>query len=152
MRRLKVLYTIFGVMVLALIVGGISLAQPAAEQLKTIKEASSPEIVEPTPAADVNESTQSVDVTQPDVNTTSSVPAATTAPVVQQPAPEPAKTEAGGHIPFTSQPVTPGDPQSYVGTVGQCPFYEMAGDKGCYPPADIECNADWSVCTYKGGN
>ena len=60
-----------------------------------------------------------------------------------------AASESGGHIPFTSKDVTPGDPQSYVGTVGQCPFYEMAGEKGCYPPADIECNADWSVCTKK---
>lgn len=57
----------------------------------------------------------------------------------------------GGHIPFTNEQVTPGVPESYVGTVGQCPFYEMAGEKGCVPPSDIECNADWSVCTYKGG-
>ena len=56
----------------------------------------------------------------------------------------------GGHIPFTNLPVIPGDPLSYVGTVGQCPFYEMAGDKGCYPPKDIICNADWSICKYVG--
>ena len=60
-----------------------------------------------------------------------------------------AATETGGHIPFTNKRVTPGDPASYVDTVGQCPFYEMAGAKGCYPPADIECNADWSVCKQK---
>lgn len=49
-------------------------------------------------------------------------------------------------IPFTQQEVTPGDPESYVGTYGQCPFYENAGEKGCIPPSDIECNADWTVC------
>lgn len=53
------------------------------------------------------------------------------------------------HIPFTNEPVTAGDPQSYVGTVGQCPFYEIAGDKGCVPPPNIECNADWSICKLK---
>lgn len=60
-----------------------------------------------------------------------------------------AASEQGGHIPFTNQPVTPGDPQSYVDTVGQCPFYEMAGAKGCVPPENLQCNADWSVCTPK---
>jgi hypothetical protein len=72
-----------------------------------------------------------------------------------QPAAQPAAPQSepqGAHIPFTNSPVTAGDPQSYVGTVGQCPFYEMAGDKGCVPPADIECNADWSICTKKGEN
>jgi hypothetical protein len=62
----------------------------------------------------------------------------------------PVQQESGGHIPFTNEPVVSGQPESYVGTVGQCPFYEMAGEKGCYPPSDIECNADWSVCTKKG--
>ena len=66
-------------------------------------------------------------------------------PAVSQPA-----QESGGHIPFTNAPVVAGQPESYVGTVGQCPFYEMAGEKGCMPPSDIECNADWSVCTKKG--
>ena len=55
------------------------------------------------------------------------------------------------HIPFTNEPVTAGDPQSYVNTVGQCPFYEMAGEKGCVPPPDIECNADWSDCKLREG-
>lgn len=60
-----------------------------------------------------------------------------------------AATEQGGHVPFTNQPVTPGDSASYVDTVGQCPFYEMAGAKGCTPPSNLQCNADWSVCTPK---
>lgn len=62
----------------------------------------------------------------------------------------PAKQPQGGHIACTNKPVTPGDPLSYVGTVCQCPFYEMAGEKGCTPPPDITCNADWSNCQYKG--
>lgn len=49
-------------------------------------------------------------------------------------------------IPFTNKPVVAGDPESYIGTYGQCPFYENAMEKGCYPPSDIECNADWSYC------
>lgn len=53
-------------------------------------------------------------------------------------------------IPFTNKPVEAGNPESYIDTYGQCPFYENAGPKGCVPPPDIECNADWSVCTYKG--
>ena len=60
-----------------------------------------------------------------------------------------ASGEQGGHVPFTNQSVTPGDPSSYVDTVGQCPFYEMAGAKGCVPPSNLQCNADWSVCTPK---
>lgn len=71
-------------------------------------------------------------------------------PAAQPAAPQP--TEQGAHIPFTSKPVTAGDPESYVGTVGQCPFYEMAGEKGCMPPPDIECNADWSICKLKETN
>lgn len=63
--------------------------------------------------------------------------------------PEP---QQGGHIPFTNEPVTAGVPESYINTVGQCPFYEMAGEKGCVPPPDIECNADWSICKLKEGN
>lgn len=60
--------------------------------------------------------------------------------------PQPAKTEPMERIPYTNKPVTPGDPESYVGTVGQCPFYEIAGPKGCVVPPNIECNDDWTVC------
>ena len=77
-------------------------------------------------------------------------PKATAQPTQQRQAvqPEPVKTEPkdGGHVPFTNKDVTPGQPETYVDTVGQCPFYEMAGPKGCYPPADIVCNDDWTVC------
>ena len=70
-------------------------------------------------------------------------------PVQPASAAEPAKTEPLERIPFTNKPVTPGDPESYIGTYGQCPFYENAGEKGCYPPSDIVCNADWSKCEPK---
>lgn len=59
------------------------------------------------------------------------------------------RKQQGAHVPFTTKPVTPGDPESYVDTVGQCPFYEMGGPKGCVPPPDLECNADWSECHVK---
>lgn len=58
--------------------------------------------------------------------------------------------QESAHVPFTQAPVVAGKPETYVNTVGQCPFYEMGGEKGCVPPSDIECNADWSVCTKKG--
>jgi len=68
--------------------------------------------------------------------------------------PQPAVSEpteqSGGHIPFTQAPVVAGQPETYVNTVGQCPFYEMVTEKGCVPPSYLECNADWSVCTMKG--
>lgn len=57
--------------------------------------------------------------------------------------------EESAHIPFTQAPVVSGQPETYVNTVGQCPFYEIVNEKGCVPPADIECNADWTVCTKK---
>jgi hypothetical protein len=53
------------------------------------------------------------------------------------------------HLPYTSQPVTPGQPSTYTNTVGQCPFYEVTNAKGCIVPPNLTCNADWSVCTPK---
>lgn len=99
-----------------------------------------PAVTETTPALD----TSNAPVDQSDVQVT-------TNPQVNNSNPQNIKDEYMGHILFTQNEVTPGDPASYIGTVGQCPFYEMAGDKGCMPPADIKCNADWSVCEYVGG-
>lgn len=65
----------------------------------------------------------------------------------QSPAPTSSPAPQLERIPFTNKEVTPGDPSSYVDTYGQCPFYENAGVKGCYPPPGITCNADWSHCT-----
>lgn len=58
--------------------------------------------------------------------------------------------QQSAHISFTQESIMAGQPESYIDTVGQCPFYEMAGVQGCVPPNDIECNADWTVCTKKG--
>lgn len=63
--------------------------------------------------------------------------------------PASAATGEPERIPFTNKPVVAGDPESYIGTYGQCPFYENAMEKGCYPPSDITCNADWSKCELK---
>lgn len=52
-------------------------------------------------------------------------------------------------VTYTLKDVIPGDPMSYVGTYGQCPFYEYAGAKGCWPPSNITCNSDWSICKLK---
>lgn len=84
-------------------------------------------------------------------------PVAQPQPASPAPAPVPAPSPApapqqGAHIPFTNKPVTPGDPESYAGTVGQCPFYEMAGEKGCVPPAGYTCNSDWTHCTIEKSN
>lgn len=84
-------------------------------------------------------------------------PVAQPQPAAPAPAPAPAPSPApapqqGAHIPFTNKPVTPGNPESYAGTVGQCPFYEMAGEKGCVPPAGYTCNSDWTHCTIEKSN
>lgn len=81
-------------------------------------------------------------VAQPQPASPAPAPATPAAPAPQQ----------GAHIPFTDKPVTPGNPESYVGTVGQCPFYEMAGEKGCVPPAGYTCNSDWTHCTIEKSN
>lgn len=61
------------------------------------------------------------------------------------PAPQP-KQEEPKRMEFTDKPVQPGNPESYSNTYGQCPFYENAGEKGCVPPPNVKCNADWSKC------
>ena len=84
---------------------------------------------------------------EPQAITTPQAPAQATQQA-QAAKPAPVKTEPvdGGHVPFTNKDVTPGQPETYVDTVGQCPFYEMVGEKGCNPPSDIVCNEDWTVC------
>lgn len=154
-RPLLISYAIFGIALIAFVASAIVGASDAAQQIETVNKApDTPAAVE---TAETKPSEQPAPTSEPaatDQSTTAPVtvknqavaPQSTTGAVV------PEKTEPldGGHIPFTNKPVTPGDPASYIDTVGQCPFYEMGGDKGCVPPPDIECNADWSVCTYKG--
>lgn len=145
-RPLLISYAIFGVAIILFIASaivGASEAKRGMDDVRAAETASQEQsTVEPTPAPAAQEAVEneaSEQVPAVDPVSTPTAPADTTAPQPQQ----------GGHIPFTQQPVTPGDPESYVDTVGQCPFYEMAGPKGCTPPPDIECNADWSVCTKK---
>lgn len=109
-------------------------------QVQTVNESSS----QPEPLKSAETTPQEApEVTQP--AETHNVPSVQqTMPQAQQKQPESA------HIPFTNKPVTAGEPESYIDTVGQCPFYEIVNEKGCTPPADIECNADWTVCTKKG--
>jgi len=149
------LYASYGIAIVFVLAGGAYVTanartavhdlQQAQVELKAADESDSLR------AVDVNKNTTSVDNSTADVNEPAAQATTTgTSSSLQSAAQTKTEPQDGGHIPFTNAPVTPGDPSSYVGTVGQCPFYEMAGDKGCVPPADIECNADWSVCTYKG--
>lgn len=66
------------------------------------------------------------------------------------PAPQP-KHEEMKRMEFTDKPVQPGNPDGYRNTYGQCPFYENAGEKGCVPPPNVKCNADWSKCELING-
>lgn len=111
----------------------INQPEPAIEPVQS----NSPEIPESSKAVEsVSDTPQQVQThTEPSVT-----------PKPQQQSQEQPQPE---RIPFTNKPVTAGDPESYVDTYGQCPFYENAGPKGCVPPPDIECNEDWSVCTYR---
>lgn len=142
-KPLLISYIIFAVAIACFIASaivGASQAEPALEALheaQNTEQSENPIVPEPAQEAPQNTSPEPSEAVDP--VSTPTAPAHPAAPVQEQ----------GGHIPFTSDPVTPGEPESYVDTVGQCPFYEMAGPKGCYPPADIECNADWSVCTLR---
>lgn len=120
---------------------------------EVIKESEKPSFAD----TSANEPTEVVEPTQTPQNANKG----NTAPIRQAPVERvseqtrptesvPAKTEPLERIPFTNKPVTPGVPESYIDTYGQCPFYEGAGEKGCVPPPDIQCNADWSVCEYIG--
>lgn len=143
-RPLIISYILFGVAVALFIAAMIVGSSEAKRGMEALSGAGASEkfetTVSPSQTVEPQEAVQN-EASEPspavDTVSTPTAPADTTAPAKQE----------GGHIPFTQQPVTPGDPESYVDTVGQCPFYEMAGPKGCTPPPDIECNADWSVCT-----
>ena len=135
-KPLLISYVIFGVAIAALITTAIVGASQSKPALEAFQEAQKSEQVQSPvvqPAA------------QEAVQDTPEQASDTPAPAVGGDISVPTK-EQGAHIPFTQEPVTPGVPESYVDTVGQCPFYEMAGPKGCIPPPDIECNADWSMC------
>ena len=116
--------------------------QPETEQI-TVKPAKSEQLAKKQSAERPQEPRKSVETYQQPSETPAQPQATGSTESAPQKAP-------AAHIPFTNKDVTAGDPESYVDTVGQCPFYEMAGPKGCTPPPDIECNADWSECHLKG--
>lgn len=134
-------------------------AQPSSSQAQTVSEQ---------PVTDVERTSdgRTVEHSGTQTVTTYGAPqAATTQPAPKQQNSEPLQptpttdpisgvvqgvTDTVRGVTYTLKAVVPGDPLSYVGTYGQCPFYEDASVKGCWPPKDIECNANWSVCTYKG--
>lgn len=142
MRNLKALYLAAGVAVLlsggvvyaAVVTNGSELTE-AIQSSQVDEKAPAPAENRPEPEEATTEATSTpVDYDQP-------------APVISSPPATPEKVAPLERIPFTNKEVTPGDPSSYVDTYGQCPFYENAGAKGCYPPPGITCNADWSHCT-----
>jgi len=130
-----------GCFVASVIVGASQLST-AFEQAKAADAA---EIVT-APARDIDVPTKSSTAEVP--RTSDPAPVQATTPSQSPSLQEPVQAkEQPERIPFTSKPVTPGDPESYDGTYGQCPFYENAqGGKGCVPPPDLTCNADWSYC------
>ena len=151
-KRIIIALSVIAVIVLGLTIyvyaNAFAQAHEATVELKSTEnrplKAESAKKSQESPVLEKNTSPEATSspVQQPVQQSTTTQPASTQTPVQT-------KSE-GAHVPFTNQPVTPGDSQSYVGTVGQCPFYEMAGEKGCVPPPDIQCNDDWSVCTYVG--
>lgn len=152
-KRLIALYVTFAISLVAVIAVGSNLTSAVkstiVEDQKMINE-----VPQDTKQIEKSEESQPSEIQQPE--SAPEVPQVVETyqqPSQPQTAAETPKNEApAAHIPFTNKPVTAGDPESYVGTVGQCPFYEMAGEKGCVPPPDIECNADWSECHLKGEN
>lgn len=135
--------SVIAVMVGAILVIGISQivnGESAKNDVKTPKINDSAQKTDVENAVTAPEAAQAVPEQKTDVTSSSSQNTQSKTPVQQESA----------HVPFTQAPVVAGQPETYQNTVGQCPFYEMAGDKGCVPPPDIECNADWSVCTKKG--
>jgi hypothetical protein len=141
---------ISAITVIAGIAGMVSIyayaaGSPASKHIYEANTAADTVYERPAPVNEVQAENKPADTPKPGNSNTA--PVVTQKPAQAAPAqPGKAEPQGGGHIPFTNLPVTPGDPQSYIDTVGQCPFYEMAGPKGCYPPSDIVCNADWTVC------
>lgn len=144
-RSLVTLYAIFAaVLVIGSGAAYAAIATGGQEITEAIQEAQAPDKPAPVErdkpeARPIDTTTQEAPVErlqeQPVHHGTATVPTISEQP--QQPE----------RIPFTQKDVTPGQPDSYVDTYGQCPFYENAGAKGCYPPPGITCNADWSHCT-----
>lgn len=156
-KALKIWYVIFGILLIAVIVLGIISAVSAKRDIeRAVQEDTqmiAPVKVDTKPKT-TKEPQQSVE-NEPSEPTSRTSSPATVKNEAAAPRPAtggeaPKKQQQPERIPFTQKEVTPGDPESYLGTYGQCPFYENAMEgKGCVPPPDIECNADWSECHLK---
>lgn len=161
---LKASYALFGIVLVASIITVTVYAQTAShdvqEAVETInKESSTPVKTSDKPSYAKPNANKPTEVT-PTPNAPQMQISENKTPVRQAPVERestktrptvPEKTVPLERIPFTNKDVTPGDPESYVGTYGQCPFYENAmHPKGCVPPPDIQCNDDWSHCEYIG--
>jgi hypothetical protein len=143
---------LFAVAVCLFIWAAIAGATSFGSELEKVKSASDSSEVTP-PASDTDVTIKPAAI--PETGSTNYDPATPDPVVVEQLQKEaaPAAPQQMERIPFTNKEVTPGDPQSYDGTYGQCPFYENAmGGKGCMPPSDLTCNADWSYCEPKTTN
>lgn len=149
-------YIAFGI-ALAIAAAAIIISAVSAQQ--TIEQAVQKDAQVPAPVK-VDTQPKKTEKPQQSVENTPSEPTSrTSSPATVKDQAAAPRTATGGEapkpqqmerIPFTNKEVTPGDPESYVGTYGQCPFYENAMEgKGCVPPPDIECNADWSECHLK---
>lgn len=152
-RNMKLLVIAVCAVVIAITIAVVLTARNNSETIeKSVQSAVSsdkqPEKLQTTPpeaAQDVENEKTTVDTSSTPNQQSSSANSAPTSKSAQ-----PTTKKQGAHVPFTQKKVTAGDSESYKNTVGQCPFYEMAGEKGCVPPPDIECNDDWSVCKMKG--
>ena len=128
-KPLLISYILFGVAIVLFIASAIIGAVQAKPALEAFQEAQQSEqvqspIVQPT-AQEAVENTPSEPSSRTSSPATVKDQAAAPRTATGEEAPQ---KQQGAHIPFTNDPVTPGDPESYKDTVGQCPFYEM-GDR-----------------------
>jgi hypothetical protein len=134
---------LFAVAIILFVWAAIAGATSFTAELEKAKEADkASEVVAPAKDTDVPTKPAAI----PETGSTNYDPANPDPAVVEKLQQEAAPQQME-RIPFTNKEVTPGDPQSYDGTYGQCPFYENAmGGKGCQVPPGLTCNADWSYC------
>lgn len=132
--------------IIAIVLGIASSIVGAQQFVDDFEKAKAPEVVAPDRDIDVTTKSETKPTVIPETGSTNYDPATPDPAVVEQNSQAVDKYQQMERIPFTAKPVTPGNPESYQGTYGQCPFYENAGEKGCFPPPDLTCNADWSYC------
>lgn len=143
-QHLVVSLTIFAVAFVAVVVFTATSASGAFQTMsEAIEKANTPEIIPVESSVEEIQPRESVSE-EPEQAETYTEPFVTPKSEQQQ-----QETPQLERIEFTNKPVIAGEPESYIDTYGQCPFYENAGPKGCVPPPYIECNDDWSQCKIK---